>query len=566
MRSLHLAWFGFPAAIVAVCIGIVASHWSILRTEYMPWSDISTRNPIYFYWPTAQVMRELETVRLDLKSIADGSGVDPEGLSFHIDVLISGIDIIVRPSELNDGYKRISGFSRDGPLLVEFATNVLPSIKPGISASATKALMPTFEDVGNLLLRLSTEAWDQDSRLKEKSLETIRTANSIILVIAALLACAVLSSLITSIFYWRAILAKTRAAEAAEAAVEDKMSFLAMISHELRTPLQVIVSALDVLDRPQDGRTRNETTARIRRAANSLTIQLRDMLTLARAQTGYIELQPAVFEIRELVRGVVGDYQAAATAKHLELRINFPDEAYFVVADSERIAQLLHNLISNAVKYTPSGYVQVDLAPFDKKVGKLILRLMDTGPGLPPTVLESNLYAKGLLSLGGGRGIGLSVVQTLLRQLGACMAIKGLPGGGTGFDLEIPAVEASEHSNEASETQKRVLIVDDHPDVLKGLSSVFEDHGFSANTAASGMVALNFFAAHSYSIILIDLDMPVMTGCELASHIRKLDPNRRTRLVAITAARHRPQHDLSLFDAALDKPVRDQQLLAIMHS
>lgn len=111
---------------------------------------------------------------------------------------------------------------------------------------------------------------------------------------------------------------------------------------------------------------------------------------------------------------------------------------------------------------------------------------------MPPTVLESNLYAKGLLSLGGGRGIGLSVVQTLLRQLGACMAIKGLPGGGTGFDLEIPAVEASEHSNEASETQKRVLIVDDHPDVLKGLSSVFEDHGFSANTAASGMVALNF--------------------------------------------------------------------------
>lgn len=566
MRSPHLAWFGIPAAIVAVCIGIVASHWSTLRAEYVPWSEIGTRNPMYFYWPTAQAMREFEIVRLDLKAIADGSAVEPEGLSFDTDVLISGIDIIIRPSDLNDGYRRIAGFSRDGPLLTGFATNVLPSIKPGISAPAAKALMPMFEDVGNLLLRLSKAAWDQDSRLKEKSLETIRTAHSIILVIAALLACAVLSSLIISIFYWRAILAKTRAVEAAEAAVEDKMSFLAMISHELRTPLQVIVSALDVLDRPQDVRTRDETTARIRRAANSLTIQLRDMLTLARAQSGYIELQPAAFEIQELVRGVVGDYEAAATAKHLELRLNFPDRAYFVVADSERIAQLLHNLISNAIKYTPFGYVQVDLAPFDEKAGKLILRLMDTGPGLPPNVLENSINGKGLLSLGSGRGIGLSVVQTLLRQLGARMTIEGLPGGGTRFDLEIPAVEAPEHSNKVSDIQKRVLIVDDHPDVLEGLSSVLEDHGFSADTAASGMMALNFFAAHTYSIIFIDLDMPVMTGCELASHIRKLDPNRRTRLVAISAASHSPRHDLSLFDARLDKPVRHQQLLAIMHS
>ncbi|MFW8584626.1 sensor histidine kinase [Rhizobium beringeri] len=189
-------------------------------------------------------------------------------------------------------------------------------------------------------------------------------------------------------------MAKTRALAAAEAAVEDKIDFLAMISHELRTPLQVIISALDVLERPQDVKTRNELTGRIRRAANSLAVQLRDMLTLARAQTGYIELQPGALEAIELVREVVENYRAAAEAKHLELRQICPDETIFVVADSERIAQLLHNLVSNAVKYTPTGYVQVDLAPFDAKAAELVLRVRDTGPGLPPRVLEKKWTPK----------------------------------------------------------------------------------------------------------------------------------------------------------------------------
>jgi signal transduction histidine kinase len=425
-------------------------------------------------------------------------------------------------------------------------------------------LLPKLEDISDTLNRVSKAAWEQDSELKERSFKTIQAGHAIILVIAGLLICALLSFVIISIFYWWAIVAKTRAIAIAEAAVVDKIDFLAMVSHELRTPLQVIVSALDVLELPQDVKTRNELTARIRRAANSLAVQLRDMLTLARGQTGYIELQPGVFDARELVREVVGNYQATAQAKHLKLQQTGPDDAIFVVADGERIAQLLHNLVSNAVKYTPAGHVRVDLAPFDEKAGELVFRVEDTGPGLPPRVLENSIDAKGLFSLGSGRGIGLSVVQTLLRQLGARMTISSPPRGGSIFDLAIPAVPAAESSYERSDAEKRVLVVDDHPDLLKGLSGVFEELGFVTDMAPSGMTALNFLAAHPYSVVLIDLDMPIMTGSELAAQIRKTELRHKTRLVAMSAANHGSKHDLSFFDAILNKPIRRQQLLTIM--
>ncbi len=564
MKFFHVAWFSIPALIVALCLGVIGYNWAAIRAAYDLWDSASSRNPSFSYWPTAQVLRELEDVRLDLKAIADGSAVEPDALSFHIDVLISGINIIVRPSQLNDSFKTLPGFSEDGAALEKFVTEVLPAIKTDISSADAQALLQKLEEMAFVVDRVSKAAMDRDSQLKEKSFQTIQAGQVIILVIASLLFCAILSFIIISIFYWLAIAARTRAIAAAEAAVEDKISFLAMVSHELRTPLQVIVSALDILERPQDIRARSELTARIRRAANSLAVQLRDMLTLARAQTGYIELQPGVFEAGELVREVLENYREMAQAKHLQLRQTSPEEPIFVVADGERIAQLLHNLVSNAVKYTSSGFVQVDLAPFDEKAGELSLRVTDSGPGLPPRILESSVDVKGPLSLGAGRGIGLSVVQTLLRQLGARMTVSRPPDGGSRFDLSIPAVLAEGRSRGAEDDQKRVLVVDDHPDLLKGFSAVLEELGFASDVASSGMAALNYAAAHAYSVIFIDLDMPIMTGPELAAQIRKTNLGYKPKLVAISAANAGSRQDLSFFDAMLSKPIRQQQLRTIM--
>jgi CheY-like chemotaxis protein len=246
------------------------------------------------------------------------------------------------------------------------------------------------------------------------------------------------------------------------------------------------------------------------------------------------------------------------------LRQTRPDEPIFVVADSERIAQLLHNLISNAVKYTPFGYVQVDLAPFNEKAGELTLRVTDTGPGLPPKMLDKPVGTSGLLSLGAGRGIGLSVVQTLLHQLGAHMTVCSPIAGGSIFDLLIPAVLTEGRSQEASDAQKRVLVVDDHPDLLSGFSDVLEELEFVTDIAPSGMAALNYVAAHTYSAIFIDLDMPIMTGPELAAHLRKMALSSKTKLIAMSATNYGSRYNLSGFDATLSKPIRRQQLRTVM--
>jgi hypothetical protein len=133
----------------------VAYNWSAIRAEYVLWDSTNARNPLYFYKPTAQALRELEAVRLDLKMIADGSAVEPHELSFDIDVFTSGIDIILRPSDLNDGYRKLPGFSEDGAALAEFAADVLPAIKPGLSSADAQALLPKLEDISDTLDRIS---------------------------------------------------------------------------------------------------------------------------------------------------------------------------------------------------------------------------------------------------------------------------------------------------------------------------------------------------------------------------------------------------------------------------
>ena len=139
MKFFHVAWFSIPALIVALCLGVIGYNWAAIRAAYDLWDAASSRNPSFSYWPTAQVLRELEDVRLDLKAIADGSTVEPDALSFHIDVLISGINIIVRPSQLNDSFKTLPGFSEDGAALEKFATEVLPAIKTDISSADAQA-------------------------------------------------------------------------------------------------------------------------------------------------------------------------------------------------------------------------------------------------------------------------------------------------------------------------------------------------------------------------------------------------------------------------------------------
>jgi signal transduction histidine kinase len=243
--------------------------------------------------------------------------------------------------------------------------------------------------------------------------------------------------------------------------VQARSVFLAKVSHELRSPLQAIVSAIDVFELRHGHKIAHddELIARIRRSAALLNNQVRDLLTLARGQAGHLELHEEPFDACALVQGVVVAVSEAAAAKGLRLSCKVPEEPIFVHADGNRIDQVLTNLLTNSVRYTDRGSVDIELRPFEPANGRLEIAISDTGSGIPEALIPSLLTLDKPQSEAGrrgeGSGIGLAIVGTLLDLMGGTVSVQSEEGRGTRFDvvLTVTSVDA-DASRQRSGTQR----------------------------------------------------------------------------------------------------------------
>ena len=342
-----------------------------------------------------------------------------------------------------------------------------------------------------------------------------------------------------------------------------RSAFLAKVSHELRSPLQGIVSALDVLSmrRGPAVDADDELIGRIRRSSLLLNTHLRDMLTLAKGEAGRLEMRPEPFDACALVESVAASAADLASDRKLELVVDVPASATFVIADSARIDQILTNLVINSIRYTESGRVRVGLARYDPAERLLRFTVSDTGPGIPaamlPTLLTPDRVVTGSERRGEGSGIGLAIVRTLVDHLGGRVEVQSQLGKGTTFAIEIPAEPvASRHSDEARDAVTgRVLVVDDRDDVLDALASVLDELGFECDRAASAAVAANLLASRPYDAALVDIEMPIKGGAELADETRRGNgPNAGTRFIGMSAGEVSDAVLLRL-DACLRKPI-----------
>ena len=373
------------------------------------------------------------------------------------------------------------------------------------------------------------------------------------------------ASLIRRVHHVRAVEEERARVVAIQEHMTARSAFLARVSHELRSPLQGIVSALDVLElrpaRPGD----EEIIARLRRSSLMMNTHLRDLLTLARGEAGRLEMRPEPFEACALVDSIVAAAEPLAVAKGLHLIVRVPSDAIFVVADSARIDQILTNLVINSIRYTEVGQVRIALEPYDPSTRLLRFRVADTGPGIPagvlPTLLEPDRAHTGAERRGEGSGIGLAIVRTLLDHLGGKVSVSSRMDQGTTFTIDIPAEPAPDAQEvERNGDSERVLVVDDRDDVLEAIVSVVDELGFECDRAPSAAVAANLLASRAYGVVLVDLEMPIKGGVELATDIRRgHGPNRDTRFVAMSAS---PvgQDVCAHFDANLAKPI-DQNAL-----
>jgi signal transduction histidine kinase len=371
------------------------------------------------------------------------------------------------------------------------------------------------------------------------------------------------------------------ALEASRKAEKAKNEFLSMISHELRTPIGVIVAELEAEKSKRTGQERREGYKLIRWAVRSMESQIRDLFVLSIGEEDHLEMRSQPFEVRELIDEVIGAVTGTAELKGIRMVARGPDPL-FVYADPRRVEQVLLNLIENAVKYTHNGVVTVEYSLTEKGTsnegGELRVAVNDTGEGIATEHL-GNLFLpfKRFGSINRERnsyGIGLAVVQTLLRHLGGTVNVSSELGKGSTFTVNLPVVVYHEKSNadEALQDSIQMLIVDDRQEVLDSLAKTAKSLEFHVDTARSASIAGNMLAAKVYDVVLIDLDMPGKNGYELASETRRGDgENSGTRLVAMSAgtpeaARLDLSSNLWPFDAFLQKPIHGEDMRFVVEN
>ena len=390
------------------------------------------------------------------------------------------------------------------------------------------------------------------------------------------------------------LLQAERAARAdAERLSRLKDEFLSTLSHELRTPLNAILGWSQLLASSQvTPGEMAEGLATIERNARIQTQLIDDLLDMSRILSGRIRLDVQHVDLAEVIRASISTVQPAADAKQLRMQTILDPHAGPVSGDPARLQQVLWNLLSNSIKFTPrGGRIQVVL---ERVNSHLEIAVNDNGQGIDPDFLPHvfDRFRQGDASttrLYGGLGIGLSLVKHLVELHGGSVRAKS-PGENQGAtfivalplaavhdslpgDRQHPRSQLSQAQSAAAQPPApslegvRVLIVDDEPDARDLLKRVLQYRQSQVVLASGGREALDILNSQRFDVIVSDIGMPEIDGYELIRRIRELPPEQggKTPAIALTAfarSEDRRRTMLSGFQIHISKPVEPPELIA----
>jgi PAS domain S-box-containing protein len=368
---------------------------------------------------------------------------------------------------------------------------------------------------------------------------------------------------------------RRRAEEELREVSQRKTDFLAFLSHELRNPLAPIRNSIHLLERAGPD---SEVSARarqvLRRQTDHLTRLVDDLLDIARITHGKLELQLETVDAREIVRRVYADVSDMFAQRGLKLTIAEPAEPLWVKVDASRLAQMVANLVSNALKFTlPGGRVDVSLR---SQGGTCELGVADTGVGIDPgdmqRIFQPFAQSERTRHGQGGMGIGLALVRELAeRQGGAVRASSPGVGQGAAFVITLPLavpVERSHAGNGDGSTESlAVLIVKDNADAAATLADVLRLDGHAVEVAATGSEGIEAATTRVPRVLICDIGLPDMSGHDVIRAIRESPSGRGIFAVALTGYAQSQDRDLALaagFDAHLAKPPAIDQLEGLL--
>ncbi|MGZ6018029.1 MAG: ATP-binding protein [Phenylobacterium sp.] len=350
--------------------------------------------------------------------------------------------------------------------------------------------------------------------------------------------------------------AANEAREEARQASRAKANFLATMSHEIRTPMNGVLGMAQLLQRDETDASQKARLDVLIDSGEYLLAILNDILDVSKIDAGRLDILPAAEDMNQFLQRLVGFWGPRADEKGVALILDIkPSTPGFALVDALRLRQVLFNLVGNALKFTDQGSVSViaEATPNGEGATLLHLAVADTGLGIAPDLLPQlfTRFTQGdetEVRRFGGTGLGLSIAKQLIELMGGKIWAESEVGKGSTFHIKLPLAlangpaqpkSAKPPQETAEPTQVdalQVLAVDDNAVNLLVLDQLLSSFGHEVAKAASGAQALELLAERPFDLVLLDIQMPGMTGVEVLQQLRAAEgPNRTAPVVALTA-------------------------------
>jgi CheY-like chemotaxis protein/nitrogen-specific signal transduction histidine kinase len=354
-----------------------------------------------------------------------------------------------------------------------------------------------------------------------------------------------------------------------------KDEFVAMLSHELRNPLGALAAAAQVLRKVglQEGAAA-EAGEVVSRQVEHMTRMVEDLLDVSRVIRGKVSLARQPFDFAELIDSTVAEMRTAGRLSGHEVRLDLVP--VWVRADEARAAQIVSNLVGNAVKYTPLGGQVVVSVRRDRD--NAVLRVRDSGIGMSPELAARvfDLFVQGEQQLDrgpGGLGIGLTLVKHLAElQGGKAFAASAGPGQGSLFTVTLPATEPQpgERPAERKPQQRRrhrIVLIEDNDDARHTLAAALSLEGHQVHEAADGISGIAALARVNPDVAVVDIGLPGVDGYKVAETLRSAPEHDAMVLIALTGYGQpdslRRAREAG-FDEYVTKPIAPERLVRLM--